>query len=864
VVSYNSLEDILIEIDGSIGGLTAALAEATAAIDTFEHTMNEKMDRAGEESGESLGKGLKRGVKRESGGGLLGGLTGMLGKIFMPAMWTGLITGAGQAVAALAPAVGALALIPAAASTAAFALTTLKEAFHGVGTVLSAGFSDKAGSLQKFNEGLKDLTPAARDAVKALVSLKPEIKSLRETVQQSFFTGLAKDIKDLGHTYLPLLRNEMASTAHGFNAALRDVMGWLKVPDTFNSIKTSLGNMSTAIGYATRALAPFLSGLNDIVEVGSTFLPGLAAGLGGMADRFSAFMAEIAGNGTLHDWIQGGLDVLKLIMPLLKDVWGIIHPIIKALQSTTGGGLGFLGTLLHQLALFFNSAKGMETLTNLFQILSTVFGVLGDALAAALPLLSVLVSLFMPLIPVIKDLAAALTPVVSLLGDALVQVLVGLTPLISQLAGTVGQVLVQALVSLLPAFIQLLPALMQMTLSVLPALIPLIQLTGALFIALMPAIVPLVELLVDILVPVLKLLTPLFALFGSTITAGTGPLTAIVTSVSKFVGWLAKLLDSAKTWSAVGDWFKDLWHTILSALNTAQQWLEALPGRIGNAISALPGLLERGASEAMHRFAYAIGWGIGKIVKELGDLPTQVGHIIGLLWRIAGELWNTGIDALLDYLIKLPARARHILSDLWDTARLLFSKGVSDTVKTVSTLPNRVVDFINKLPVALWGAVKNAGKWLYEAGKDIIRGLIDGLKSQWDSAVNAVKSLGHDMFQGFKDAMGIHSPSTVFALGGSYLVAGLIHGITSNAGAARAAVANLIGFGGGGLGVPAFAAGSAIGGGGGGAIVLHVHTHNYLDGKELHAGLIEPAQRYLARTGTTGLETPRTPGGVRK
>jgi hypothetical protein len=126
----------------------------------------------------------------------------------------------------------------------------------------------------------------------------------------------------------------------------------------------------------------------------------------------------------------------------------------------------------------------------------------------------------------------------------------------------------------------------------------------------------------------------------------------------------------------------------------------------------------------------------------------------------------------------------------------------------------------------------------------------------YDWAVGKVRSVGHDIAQGIRDALGIKSPSTVFAEIGRNVVAGFVQGITGSMGAAHAAVGGLMGAGGawmGGSGPRAGAAylGSAYAGAAGGPAM--VETTVMLDGAPLVRALTPATQRRRSRSGTSGM-----------
>lgn len=61
--------------------------------------------------------------------------------------------------------------------------------------------------------------------------------------------------------------------------------------------------------------------------------------------------------------------------------------------------------------------------------------------------------------------------------------------------------------------------------------------------------------------------------------------------------------------------------------------------------------------------------------------------------------------------------------------------------------------------------------------KQLIPGIIEGIKSGWESLTRFLSDVWKSMVDGFKDFFGIHSPSTVMAEFGKYLMEGLLNGI---------------------------------------------------------------------------------------
>lgn len=66
---------------------------------------------------------------------------------------------------------------------------------------------------------------------------------------------------------------------------------------------------------------------------------------------------------------------------------------------------------------------------------------------------------------------------------------------------------------------------------------------------------------------------------------------------------------------------------------------------------------------------------------------------------------------------------------------------------------------------------------LIDAGKEILAGLWQGIKDGWNNLKGNIEEFIDGFVQGWKDALGIQSPSTVFAEIGRYIIEGLTNGI---------------------------------------------------------------------------------------
>jgi TP901 family phage tail tape measure protein len=91
---------------------------------------------------------------------------------------------------------------------------------------------------------------------------------------------------------------------------------------------------------------------------------------------------------------------------------------------------------------------------------------------------------------------------------------------------------------------------------------------------------------------------------------------------------------------------------------------------------------------------------------------------------------------------------------------------------------NNAVNWFNDLPRLIGEFFVNAGNWLFDAGKNIVQGLFDGIKSLAGTIGNFFLSLLPGwIVEPFKLALGIHSPSRVFKGLGQNIGQGLLDGV---------------------------------------------------------------------------------------
>ncbi len=125
------------------------------------------------------------------------------------------------------------------------------------------------------------------------------------------------------------------------------------------------------------------------------------------------------------------------------------------------------------------------------------------------------------------------------------------------------------------------------------------------------------------------------------------------------------------------------------------------------------------------------------------------------------------------------------------TLQAAFMNVAASIQSAVNARIGAVINFFETMPGRIMRAVGNMGNLLYNSGADIVNGLIRGIQDRANAAINTVSNLGNRISGAFKSALGIRSPSKVFANFGKNIDDGLAKGITKNTPVVTKAVTNL-------------------------------------------------------------------------
>lgn len=744
-------------------------------------------------------------------------LTGLLrfGAVGIAA--TGAAQGVGGFVAALAPAAGIVAALPAVLAGAKVALGVFKLATVGVGDAVSALAE---GDMKAFEEALQKLSPAAQEALGSLKEVAPELKKIQQAVQDSFFQAFGADIKGAVDNLLPL-KPELQGIAEEMGVVVDEALRFVATDKGFANIGNVLQGTGDAISGISKGIQPLLAGLTGVAgEVAVAFGARFGNAIGGLLERFGNFLDRLATTGQAVKIVENAITVFKQLGTIIGNVGSILGTVFRLANQAGGGLLNNLITLTGALRTFVESAAGQDAIINIFQAVAEAAKQLG-------PIIAALIKQVGAIAPGILKVFAAIGPAIVSIIDALGPAIQAIVPSIVGLANTISQVF-QAIASS-----GVLASIGKAIGGLVTALTPVLKIVGLLAIELGKVLAPALEAVNAFITPLVDALAtalgPVLTIVGDALAKVAQALVPVFSALGQLAGGiitaLAPLLQSlaeafAQIANAVAPLITQLVEALMPLLPPLIQsfsgWVNALlpliPAITDLALAFVP-LIEKliqVAAEGAPAFAQ-----IMTLVQTQAVIPAIEGIVNVLVFLINGltlvvdSVINAKRNTIAEFnALKLAVETlinnlKIRVSQLWSDIRTNITSAATNAKNTVistfSNLKTQAINLFNllvadaravfaRLPGNIQNALSGAGNALFGAGRQLVQGLINGVRSAAGDLASQARSVVEGAINAAKSALGIHSPSKVFAEIGRQTGAGLVQGIEgSGAAVARAA-----------------------------------------------------------------------------
>ncbi|MBT2450928.1 hypothetical protein J7F03_28410 [Streptomyces sp. ISL-43] len=720
--------------------------------------------------------------------GIVGALGGLGGAVLSVGKIAAMFGTAVPAAAGLAAAIGQIAPAAGVAATGMFAVVlatqAMKLGMKGVGDAVKAAMDPS--NPAAFEEAIKNLAPSAQAFARVVKSFAPAFKELQQGVQQRLFSGLDGVLKGMGQHTLPVLR-----------AGLFDAAGALNLMGK-NIGNTAIGmSKSGVLGQALKGATDGLTNLSRIpsqlmlgfTQVGAAAAPAFrritdAAGNG--ADNISEKISKAFESGAMTRAIDQAIVVIKQIGEVAGNVFSILGSVFKAAQASGGGMLGVLRDVSGALATAFASPGVQAGMRAVFETMATLGKTLAPLLAQALRAIA----------PVFTALGPPIQRIIQLLGPLLGQIIAALGPVLEVAAQAVG--------SLLDAVAPLLPVIGSLVAQLLPALTPLLGLVAGIFKALAPVVAQLAGILMSALEPILAALIPviqpivdaLMVLVQAVMPIISAQMTAFAPLIAQLAGMFAQLLVAlapviAQLIILVANVLTKMTPLLITVMGWVSKLAGVFAGELGNVINTvvMPGLQ---AVVALLQGDFSGAWAAAKLMVQ------------------------GAVDSFVRLLVELPARAGAALASLAPVLWGRIQEAGGRFNQGVRQKRDEAIARIREIPSQAAGALGDLGHVLWNSGASLIRGFIDGIKSQVGrvkDAASGVVSAARNFFPFSPAKEGPFSGKGWTLYSGRALGEAFANGISSQLGAVGQATESMMLAG----AMPGMALGASGGGRSGGA-----------------------------------------------
>lgn len=632
------------------------------------------------------------------------------------------------------------------------------------------------------------------------------------------------DLTSVGSQFLPALAEKITALAERFGAFIRSAADSGRLADFFSNAIAVAAQLGRIIGNLA-------SGLGNVFSAGMGQGRGLLGTLEEITASFEEFTGSVEGQQALDSFFGSMSTVAATALPVLRElallIGGDIAPLLSNLAQGIGPGvLAIIGQLRTTVTALTPGMSALgeafgRVLTALAPILPTIGQLIGQlagglaaALNAAVGPLTTFINYLAESPGTLVALAAGVAAVGAVMGP-LSGIIGTLAPKISLMVSNAGglRAVLTTLTGPVGLVIGLLTALFIGSEDFRNAVLGLLGVVGSLVGQLVSALAPTLTVLMDVV--------------GNLVaTLGTA-LAPVVTLVADLLSTLLPPIIAALT-------------PIIAAVVPIIQQVAEVFGQVIAAVTPFISLLVAILMPAIQALLPVVETVFGVVAEVIGNAMRVVQGVIDVVMGIITGDWSRAWDGLktivsgvLDFIGSIISGALSIIGSViraaWDFVTGIFRSAWDSIGGAVRNGISNVISFVTGLPGQILSALGNLGSLLLGVGRDLINGLIDGVKAVAGRIKDAVLGPIKDSIEAVKNFLGISSPSKLFRQFGAWTGEGYVLGMDEMtpaviaAGRAMAdAAAGAMGGVGAGLGVPgAVLAGSGAAATAAAGVVLH-------------------------------------------
>ena len=549
------------------------------------------------------------------------------------------------------------------------------------------------------------------------LAMRDLMKTLQEEVQPRIFAGLLTEMEALRSDFIPVVTKGFLGMADALNGLMKGLVQYATSKDGLATINTALQGSVTIFEHLSKAVVPFLDGF---LKFHNALIPAsirLSDRIAGIAERFQAWSSAPGFAERIDDRMKMAEKTAGLLFKVLGNLGSAIGNIFTAINPQTNTFLEMLVDVTERFKDWSSSVEGSESLQTWASAAIDVMAAFGRAISS-----------------VFKVLTALADP----------RVIISFLDTVAGAFDHLNKLPLADIVSKFADFAEYLQPISSYFLAIIIA--------GASFNVMLGAVAGqlggVARIAVSAIDGIKRLFSPL---------AGVGKHAAEMKGLSAAFSRIGTLVIRGTKFIPFVGWA--IWIGTLIAKS------EDLQKKFGKVWDALKEVFS------------AVGSAFSDVAKSLKPVTDGLGPVFDFLDKIAGIALGVVFDMLaksLSGLAKVISGAGRALAGFIDLFVGLFTADLGKILEGVRKIGSGIFDVLSGLIASGLSAITG----LFEnLGIDAVNGLMEGLMR----VTEYIKDFGNWIIDGVKSVLGISSPSTVFMQIGTWVVEGLVNGITAAA-----------------------------------------------------------------------------------
>lgn len=243
-----------------------------------------------------------------------------------------------------------------------------------------------------------------------------------------------------------------------------------------------------------------------------------------------------------------------------------------------------------------------------------------------------------------------------------------------------------------------------------------------------------------------------------------GPITLVVVAIGALVAAFVYLWNTS-------DSFREFWINLWDGIKEAT----------GQVIDGIVNFFTVTIPEAFNNFVTSISEIPGKVMTFLSEVISNVASWASEMVQKAIQTGSDFLSNLINFITQLPGKVMGFLSETVGKAISFASSFAQEAVNAGRNFFNGIVNKVKEIP----------GRMI-SIGSDIVNGIRSGISNAWSGLTGWLGNMAKGLIDGVKSALGIGSPSRLFADRiGKWIPAGITLGVEKAMPKAKAFMSNM-------------------------------------------------------------------------